>query len=228
MAEIRVERKRRSLLPFLLALLVLLLIVWWFLSRDGGADTVAVADTATVSSGVAPRATSTNDTAAGTLTGAGAVGAGAVAGAAGTAAGGAVEDYATFVGNRRVAANEDEQHAYTAGGLRRLATAIEGMNPTGTARAQVDLMRQKADSLEITMTGDDRHADMTRAAFTAAAEAMRSLPGAAGAAAPLQATARAAEAVQAERHMLDQKAQIQAFFDAARDALRALGTAGPA
>ena len=223
MAEIRVERKRRSLLPLLLGLLALVLLAWWFLSRNDGSDAaVAASDTATVATGIPPAAPTTNETAAGTIAG------GAAAGAAAGATGGAVEDFATFVGNDRVATNEDEQHAYTAGGLRRLATAIEGMNPTGTARAQVDLMRQKADSLEITTRGDDRHADMTRAAFTAAAEAMRSLPSAGGASTQLQGVTRAAGAVRADRHMLDQKNQIQAFFDAARDALRAMGGTGAA
>ena len=221
MAEIRVERKRRSLLPLLLALLGLVLILWWFVGRDGG-DAAAAADTATVATGIAPvppRDTAAVDTARAGL---------ASPASPASPATGAVADYAAFVGNGRVERNEDEQHAYTAGGLRRLATAIEGMNPGAAARAQVDLMRQKADSLEITATGDDRHADMTRAAFAAAAEAMRALPGAAGASAQLQQVTRAAGAVRADRHMLDQKDQIQAFFDAARDALGAVRGPGAA
>lgn len=226
MAEIKVERKKRNLLPLLLGLLALLVIVWWFLSRSNvNSAAVAVSDTATVATGIVP-ATTTNDTAAGTLA------TGAAAGAAAGAIGGsALDDYATFVGNSAVERNEDEQHAYTAGGIRRLATVIEGMNPGAAARAQVDLMRQKADSLEITATGNDRHADMTRAAFTAAAEAMRALPGATGATdttAPLSSVTRAAAAVTADRHLLEQKDQIQTFFDAARDALRAMGGAGAA
>ena len=214
MAEIRVERKRRSLLPLLLALLVLLLIAWYFLSRDNTPGTVAaVGDTATVAAGAPPAA---NDTAAGTLAPA--------TGAAATA----LDAYVGFVGNNRVERNEDEQHAYTAGGLRRLATAIETMNPADAARAQVDLIRQKADSLEITAPGDDRHADMARAAFGAAAEAMRALPRASGASAQIQRAARAADGMRADGHMLDQKDQIQAFFDAAGDALRAVGGTGAA
>lgn len=220
MAEIKVERKRRSLLPLLLGLLLLLLIAWWFLSRNGSAGTAAAsADTATVATGIVPPTPITNDTAAGTL---------APGAAAGAAAGGALGDYVEFVGNSRVERNEDEQHAYTAGGLRRLATVLEGMNPAGAARAQVDLIRQKADSLQITSTGDDRHADMTRAAFTAAAEAMRTLPVAGGASAKLDGVTRAAGAVRPERHMLEQKEQIQAFFDAARAALQAMGGTGGA
>jgi hypothetical protein len=221
-AEIRVERKRRSLLPLLLGILGLLLIVWWFLNRGAGAGATGASDTALVSSGIAaPPATS--DSAAGTV--------GDTAGAAPAAAAapsGPVADFVAFVSATSATRSEDEQHAYTAGGLRRLATALEGMNPAGAARAQVDLMRQKADSLGITAEGDDRHADMTRAAFLAAAEAMRALPNAAGASAPLASVTRAAEAVRPDRHMLDQKDQIQAFFDAARDALRALGGTGAA
>ena len=225
MAEIRVERKRRNLLPLLLGLLALLLLLWWFLSRNRGPETAAApADTATVATGIAAAPT-TNDTAAGTLATPPAAGA-----AAGAAAGGssALNDYVTFIGNNRVERNEDEQHAYTAGGLRRLATVLEGMNPAGAARAQVDLMRQKADSLEITSPGDDRHADMTRAAFTAAAEAMRALPGANGASSQLESVTRAANAVSGQRHMLEQKDQIQAFFDAARTALETMGGTGAA
>jgi hypothetical protein len=220
-AEIKVERKRRSLLPLLLGLLLLLLIAWWLLNRTTGTTTAgASADTATVATGIVPPAPITNDTAAGTLA--------PGAAATGAAAGGALGDYVEFVGNNRVERNEDEQHAYTAGGLRRLATVLEGMNPTGAARAQVDLIRQKADSLQITSTGDDRHADMTRAAFTAAAEAMRTLPMAKGVSANLDGLTRAAAAVRPERHMLEQKDQIQAFFDAARAALQAMGGTGAA
>lgn len=222
MAEIKVERKRRSLLPLLLGLLLLLLIAWWFLSRSGDAPTAAAsADTATVATGIVPPAPITNDTAAGTL----APGAQAATGEPSNAA---LGDYVEFVGNSRVERNEDEQHAYTAGALRRLATVLEGMNPTGAARAQVDLIRQKADSLQITSPGDDRHADMTRAAFTAAAEAMRTLPAAGGDAVKLEGLTRAAAAVRPERHMLEQKDQIQAFFDAARAALQAMGGTGAA
>lgn len=221
MAEIRVERKRRSLLPLLLAILVLLLIAWWFLNRGAGDGAVGTSDTALVSSGIAtPPATS--DSAAGT------VGDTAGVAAAVAAPSGPVADFVAFVSATSATRSEDEQHAYTAGGLRRLATALEGMNPAGAARAQVDLVRQKADSLGITAEGDDRHADMTRAAFLAAAEAMRALPNAAGASAPLASVTRAAEAVRPDRHMLEQKDQIQAFFDAAREALRALGGTGAA
>ena len=212
MAEIRVERKRRSLLPLLLGLLVLVLILWWFVGRGSDAASVAV-DTATVSTGVAPAPAGDAATASAPA-------------AAATPADAALGAYTAFVGGGRVERNEDEQHAYTAGGLRRLASAIEAMNPAAAARPQVDLMRQKADSLEITATGDDRHADMTRAAFGAAAEAMRALPGAGGAASQLQAVTGAAGAVRADRHMLEQRDQIQAFFDAARGALDAARGAG--
>ena len=226
MAEIKIERKRRNLLPLLLGLLALLLIAWWLLSRNGSASTAAAsADTATVATGIPADAPVTSDTSAGTIAGAGAAAAGAAVGAAPN---GLLGDYVEFIGNSRVERNEDEQHAYTAGALRRLASVIEGMNPAGAARAQVDLIRQKADSLQITSTGDDRHADMTRAAFAAAAEAMRALPSAAGARAQLPAVTSAAAAISPQRHMLEQKDQIQAFFDAARAALQAMGGTGAA
>ena len=67
MAEIRVERKQRNLLPILLGLLALLALVWWFLNRGQGDETAtAVADTAAVATGTGAAAT-TNDTASGTL-----------------------------------------------------------------------------------------------------------------------------------------------------------------
>lgn len=227
MAEIKVERKQRNLLPLLLGLLALVALLWWFLSRNNADETaIAAADTATVATGIAAPAATTNDTAAGTLTPDSVAGV-AAAGAAGPADG-ALNDYVAFVGNSRVERNEGEQHAYTAGGLRRLATVIEGMNPGAAARAQVDLIRQKADSLEITAPGNDRHADMTRAAFTAAAEAMRGLPSASGVSSQLESVTRAAGAVSPERQLLEQRDQVQAFFDAARDALRAMGGTGAA
>jgi hypothetical protein len=230
-AEIKVERKQRNLLPLLLGLLVLLLALWWFLSRNSNDDVATVpADTTAVAAAPVTGAAGTlSDSAAGTVAGdSAALGTVGAAGAATGSASAALGEYTSFIGNNAVERNEDQQHEYTAGGLRRLASAIEALNPAGAARAQVDLIRQKADSLQITSTGDDRHSDMTRAAFTAAAEAMRGLPGANGASTQLQAVTRAAGAVTPGRHMLDQKDQIQTFFDAARDALRAMSGTGAA
>ena len=233
MAEIRVERKKRSMLPLLLGLLALLALLWWFLNR-GDNTTIAGTDTTSVATGVvepapgvaatagtgATTATANDTSAAGTLTAAGTTGA-----AAGTATGtAALNDYATFVASSGVERTEEQQYEYTAGGIRRLAAAIESMNPAGAARAQVDLMRQKADSLQIGSTGADRRADMTRAAFPAAAEAMAGLPTANRSAAQLQSVRQAAAAISPQRQLLEQRDQVQAFFDAARTALQTMGT----
>lgn len=223
MAEIKVERKQRNIIPLLLGLLALAALLWWFLSRNRNNDTAVVpADTAAVVAGAdtlggaAGAAATTADSAAGAL--------GATAGAAGAATGNAVEDFATFVSNSKVERNEDQQHEYTAGALRRLASALEGMNPGGAAGAQISLIRQKADSLQITSPNDDRHADMTRAAFTAANEVMAGLPAARSMSSQMGTLRSRAQAVSPDRHMLEQKNQIQAYFDAASSALRAMGS----
>jgi len=218
-AEIRVERKRRSLLPYLLALLVLVALLWWFLSRDAAPETAAAAaaDTAAVAA------------AAGTLTpGATAdSAAGAVAPAAGAAtANSAVNDFIAFVEPSTVERNEDEQHRYTADGLRRLAAALESLKPGGAAGAQLALVRQKADSLQTTAAADDRHTEMARAAFDAADEVMAALPNARAISSQVDAARRAAREVNPGEHLLEQRSQVQAYFDAATAALRA--AAGPA
>lgn len=223
MAEIRVERKRRSLLPVLLALLLVVLLAWWWLGRTSdGAAVAGTADTTmTTDVGAAPGTVVAMpvDTAAG-----GALPATDTAAAPTTSV--PVEAFTSFVANSTAERDESQQHEYTAGGLRRLASALESMNPGGASQAQIDLMRQKADSLQGTSTGDDRHADMARAAFNAAGEVMRSLPGASGASTQLQAVTRAAGAVVSTGTLLDQKDRIQAFFDSSREALRAMSGAG--
>lgn len=222
MAEIRVERKRRPLLPYLLALLVLVALLWWFLNRGRADDAaVAAADTATVATGVdttavaaAGGAATTADTAAG-----------AVAAPAGTG-NAAVDDFVTFVEPSTVERNEDEQHKFTADGLRRLAAALQSMKPGGAAAAQLALVRQKADSLQTTAQADDRHAEMARAAFDAANEVMAALPNARGLAGELDAARKAAGAVNAGGKLLAQRTQVQGYFDAAASALRAATRGG--
>jgi hypothetical protein len=206
MAEIKIQhhKKRAAWWPWVLLLLIPLL---WLLLRGRGRDEVSggeVRDTL---------ATATSQPAMGTVTGA----------AGATMAGDdAVSQFTTFIATTDATRDETGQHAYTAEGLRRLAAAIDGSRLGAAAGARTSFIRAMGDSLQLTTPGNDRHSEMTRVAFDSAAAALSGM-GAAGAA--LQGHARA---VRPERHLQAQKAEIQRFFESARDALQSdRGAAAP-
>lgn len=197
MAEIHIqEKKRRTVWPWLLLLLIPLL---WLGLRDRGErdNTAANTDTSAAYTG----------TAAGTV--------------APSTTGGALAAFTTYVAQTDATRDEEGQHQYTAEGVRRLAAAIQEASPTADAR-KLAQMRALADSLQMTPRGDDRHAEMARTAFTAAAAEIARIPNA-------QRTNElrgAATAVSPGEHLLAQREKIDRFFDGARAALEGARTAG--
>lgn len=110
-------------------------------------------------------------------------------------------------------------HAYTSEGLRRLSAAI-------AARGDSLLWRDRAKRLEAAATRLEKdpssldHADAAREAFTLAAEWIAELPRASGAvSAPAGGAqdrlAAAAEAIDPEVPLREQKGQVERFFDLA-------------
>jgi hypothetical protein len=218
MAEIPIQKKERSnLLPLLLGALLLLALLGWCATRDRGESGTASADSA-----------------AATQTGAGAAGAGA-AGAAGgaaagvatgTAAGGAaVSDFVSFVTARDTAQETEGNHQYTAGGVRRLASALEevaGGNPN--VQVYADSMRRSVDRLQ-RGADTDVHADDAKAAFSAAVSAMEQNDRARGRTRDVAPMRAIYNGLNSRQPLLPQLPTVQRFFEAARDALQAMGAA---
>jgi hypothetical protein len=215
MAEIPIQRKeRRNLLPLILGALVLLALLGWCATRDRGAT--AAGDMPAVDTGM-----SVSGAAAGAAAGAaGAAGATAAAGA-----GGATSDFVSYVTARDTAQETEGNHQYTAGGVRRLAAALEqvaGGSPSiqvyaDSMRSSVDRLQQSADT--------DVHADDAKAAFNAAVSAMAAIDKARGTTrdvAPMRAIARE---LSSSRPLVPQLPVVQRFFEAASTALQAMGAA---
>lgn len=212
MAEIRIEKKATSAWTWLLPLLLVGAGLWWFFGRGNGAD---------VGSGIQPDSSGAVSSTGMTDS------AGAYSGArssAGGAATGSVADFATFVGAQSATRDENEQHRFTAGGIRRLAQALESLESGAGTSTKLADMRAQANALESSAVGSDRHADMTRTAFLAAADVFAMIPTNRVSAVATSQIRAAAEAMSAGPTLLGQKDKIDAFFSAAAKALRA----GPA
>lgn len=187
MAEIHIEKKQTSIWMWLIPLLLLAGIVfWWRSGRD--ADQVGMSGVA--DSAVAAPAPMDN--------------------AAATAA---VGDFTRFVAVREEGTDEGRQHAYALGGIRRLTTALESLNPGAGAATDLAEMRRQAEALENSPAESTRHADMVRAAFVAGANVIAMLPNVQEADVPNVRSA--AESVKAGSPLLEQKDMIDAFFRAA-------------
>jgi hypothetical protein len=226
-AEIPIQHKEgHSIWPWILGLIVLLLVIWFIFGNRGGTTVASTAET--TASTAAGAVAAPGDTVPGAYTGAatgaaGAAGMSAAGGAATATAGAppAVADFDNWIATADSSRDEATQHAYTAGGLNRLAAALASLGASGP---QLDSVRAKASTLASSSSTSAKHADEARSAFLAAAAVFDSLatshPG-------LDATKvrSAAMAMKPGAHLLDQKDHVQAFFEAARDALRsAVGT----
>jgi hypothetical protein len=210
MAEIRIEEKRRrNLLPLIIGALLLLALAGWCATRDrDGADTADGART---------------DATASTATAAGAGAAGTATGAGG---GGAVADFASYVTARDTAQETEGNHQYTAGGVRRLAAALEESaagNPDIAVYA--DSMRRSVDRLQ-QGANTDVHADDAKAAFSAAVSAMAQIDQARGRTRDVAPMRAIYGELSSKRPLLPQLGTVQRFFEAARDGLQSMGAAG--
>ena len=158
MAEIHVERRHARVWPWVLGALALLAVVWVFLAaRDGGDE-------------LAYNRPQTGEQVGGS------------AGAVGTAGANVdrftppVESFASFV-QGDFSSRVDASHEPTAEGLRHLAAALNGVagrdNLGSRIQGQVGVILEQAGQLDT--PGATTHADLVRAAFIAAAEAMATL-----------------------------------------------------
>jgi len=205
MAEIRLERKEgKGWLWSLLAVVALVVLAWWFFNRN---DAVAAAGSSD-STGVA---------AAYNRSGV-------------PVAGGGAEAFLAWVATNDTARTSDGNlsHEYTATGIRRLADAIgsiaRGDSLGGSQLAdEVSALTTLAGQLQ-TEPQSLKHADLTHAAFAAAAQLLqdvqrRNFP---NASAQVSSVREAADAVSKARPLLEQRTEINRFFASAAEAVRAL------
>lgn len=215
MADINIERKEgTNIWPLLIIGLVLLAVLaWWLMQRQGGDRVVTetpdglVADTVRGTDVGTPRGTARP-----------------------------VNSFLGFVEDNRARDEVSLDHEYAHDGVRRLADAIgelredgeraatqSGQAATGNIEQHIEQMRAHADSLQREETSA-RHANHTRAAFTNAASAMEILvqryyPNVSS---EVQQVRQSANAVNQGTPLLQQKQQVQTFFDRSATALRAM------
>ncbi len=202
MAEIRIEKKPSNVWAWMIPLLLLLATLWWYFGRGPRTPdlTSAQADTRTDSAAAYSSASPGRDeTSAST-----------------------VADFVTFVSDNGASRGDDQQHVYTAEGIRRLSKVLDGVMPGNTTTTSTATMRAQANALENSAVGSSRHADMARTAFLAAAAAFDSLP--AGRLSPDAATRvrEAAVAMRSDSELLAQRERVNAFFGAASRAVEEL------
>jgi hypothetical protein len=118
-------------------------------------------------------------------------------------------------------ANRDERanRRYTAGALRRLAVELRTLGASAPSLAAI---RAHAESLEVAPRRRERDADYARTAFLAAVRELDLLRDRRAVAVDTARLRSTAWAVVPNRPLAAQRPAVQAFFEAARDALHAL------
>lgn len=217
MAQIPIERKSSaSWLWWIIALIIIALLLWWLLGsrRDRG---VVGGDVATPAAVAPDTAGPTAGTTAGTTTGAG--------------VGGRAGDFLTWVDQSRASTAAGPDHEWVATGITRLAGAIGDIaSRDSLAGSAVSQQVQALDQLAQQVQQDSAaltHADVIRSAFESSATLLgdiqqRRFPGAAGAVADVR---QAAGAIDKSQPLLQQKPQMERFFEQAATAVRAMGGA---
>lgn len=198
MAEIRVEEKRsRTGIWIVLALILAALAAWWLLRNNSSRDALGSAD-------------STSNV-------------GAAAGATPTTAQGPVESFLAWHDGGR-ADTMGLDHRYTATGIQNLTDALAALGTTGEGgKVQDELrtLRSRADTLQQNPQAAT-HANHVRALFRSVSGVMSAMqqerfPGAAE---QVKGVESAAQAIRADRLLLDQKTEVRNFFDKAAVAVR--------
>ena len=208
MTELHIERKDRTLWPWILAGLLLLALVLWVLfgRGDGRADGGVALD-------ASPAAVT--DSAAGTVA--------TAMGADGVPA--PVGEFLRFA-ETRTERDASHAHEYTADGLRRLAGAL-GAVTDGAAVPGVDVqqrlseIRQRADALQRDPASTE-HALQAREAFVMASALMEQMQQArfSGLASQVREVSDAATAIRPDQPLLRQAGEVQRFFERSANAVR--------
>lgn len=202
MTEIRIERKDRSIWPWVLGALALLLVLWVVFDQD---DTDEVM-TAAVTDSAAVEDTAFSD-----------------------ARPAAVTTFIEFANRPDAATAQGLEHEYSADGIDRLADAIESVGgASGPASeglsTELEYIRARADSLRMSEVGSEGHAGLVRSAFQSAATAFGSMPleRYPDLENQISGIGNAADAIDARTLLLEQKAEVRAFFSEAAEALEGM------
>ncbi len=110
--------------------------------------------------------------------------------------------------------------------MRRLAAALEqvaGESPS--IRVYADSMRSAVDRLQSGSPNDDTHANDAKAAFSAAVTAMEQIDRARGRTRDVAPMRAIYNQLDSRQPLMPQLPTVQRFFEAARDALQAMGAA---
>ena len=209
MAEIHIEQKERSVWPWMLVGLLALGLIVWVVTRPGVDDRMS---------------TLAVDSAAGAV-----LDSSAAAGPATTDGMPApVARFLTFVEENRARSAADSAHDYTSDGLRHLAGALDVLVRRDTVGrqsldSQVSWLRVRADTLQRDWGSAD-HARAARQAFLSAASLIQALqeqryPDAMD---EVTGVVDASQGVKADLPLLQQKAEVQQFFDRVADAVRVM------
>ena len=130
-----------------------------------------------------------------------------------------VREFESFIRNNPAAERMNLDHDYTSGGIRRLADAIGAISDQQNMKGvdindKLDLLRGYADRLR-EERGSNEHANIVSAAFNLAADLIASVEqhtprDLKNESAELR---RAAEAIDPDKPLLDQRAGVETFFD---------------
>lgn len=215
MADINVERKGPSIWPWILGLIALALLIWALTQMFGREDRTAGVVTDTMVTDTFPAATPMAP--------------------ATTAQPAAVQQFAQWVERRDGQEDAGLQHQYTVNGLRQLADALEAVVQqrgvdAAAARQEIETIRTSANQLEQSDWQSQQHANMTRDAFTSAADAMGRIhqqhyAGTANLDNEISQVRESAQAIQPTQPLLEQRDTLHRFFERARDALTTMGRA---
>lgn len=203
MAELNIERKERSVWPWVLGgLLLLALLIWFLFGRSDDREAVTAGPVAGDTVVTAPAAA-----------------------AGGEELPAAVSEFVRF-SETPVTGTATQAHDYTADGLRKLADALgavsQGVTVSGVdVEERLGAIRTHADAMQRDPTST-QHALQTREAFLIASGLMQQFQEArfTGLTAQVGEVNDAASAVQSDRPLLDQMTEVQRFFERAAHAVR--------
>ncbi len=226
MAEIKLERKKRPIWPWvLLALLLLLLIIWAVIAAMRPGEPEAV-----------PTVTAIGDTAVPVTTDTAAVAAGA------PLAGGLPRELDNYMRTCSVAEGAEpetmgREHEFSTNCLELLAdsmSAVAAQRPSDpNITQQIDSVRQQVSEIRQSEATSLQHSNATRRAADAAAAALSTMQQAFSgtdeqARQSVEQVRGAAQQIQATQPLLEQKDALRSFFTQAGTALQSLAAGQPA
>ena len=206
MAQIHLQRKRPSIWPGIIAALAIVLLAWlvaetWIVDDDERVD-------GAVSAPAAPEMAATTGTS--------------------PAPPADVAAFLTFAANSGAPA-AGPAHDYTAGGIRRLAAALDAVTRekqigSQNVRERLQAFGRTAEQIQANPEAT-AHSNQVRESFLSAANLMTTMqqdrwPDAADIRRSVEEVRTAAEAVEANRPLLEQTSAVRQFFDRAATALR--------